>query len=152
MALNRKSRTGCYASLFCTLALAALHSSAHESDPPMLKFDRSSDGWPVPEFSLIDHNGDALTRPRLLGQWSFVLFGDTSCASACTTGLRTLTALRARIAGTKVLHSTQIVFVSLDPARDNATRLKDYVAPYDKDLVVAETLARPADASAPDSF
>ncbi len=66
-----------------------------------------------------------------------MLFGDTACAGPCTTGLRTLTALRERIAGTKVVHSTQLVFVCLDPVRDDAARLKAYVAPFDRALVVA---------------
>jgi protein SCO1 len=133
----RRYRSRWAASLFCALALAAAPGAAHESALPPLKFDRAADGWPVPDFSLVDQNGDELTRQRLLGQWSFVLFGDTTCASPCTTALSTLTALRERIAGTRVVHSTQLVFVSLDPVKDDALRLKTYLAPYDHDLVAA---------------
>ena len=117
--------------LFCASALA------HHDKPSPLKFDRSADGWPVPDFSLVDQHGDALTRHRLLGQWTFVLFGDTHCAAACTDGLSTLSALRARIARAQVVHSTQLLFVSLDPTRDDALRLKAYLAPYDSELVGA---------------
>lgn len=125
------------ASFFCALAVAALPGAAHETTLLPLKFDRAIDGWPVPDFSLVDQHGDELTRHRLLGQWSFVVFGDTTCASPCTTALATLTALRRRIAGTRVVQSTQLVFVSLDPARDDAQRLKTYLAPYDSELVAA---------------
>lgn len=136
MELHFLQRALCGAVLACTLAGVGLPCSAHELDQPHLTFDHSSDGWPVPDFSLVDQNGDALTRQRLLGQWSFFVFGDTACASPCYTALGTLTALRHRIAGTKVLHSTQIVFVSLDPVRDDAQRLKAYMAPYDDTIVV----------------
>jgi protein SCO1/2 len=117
------------------LACAAV--AAHQDKPAPLKFDRSADGWPVPDFTLVDHHGDALTRHRLLGQWSFVLFGDTHCAAACADGLSTLSAVRARIARAQVVHSTQMLFVSLDPARDDAARLATYLAPYDRELVAA---------------
>jgi protein SCO1/2 len=135
--LFRRIGTRWTAIVCCALAVASLSSAAHEPDPPPLKFDRSSDGWPVPDFSLVDQNGDELTRHRLLGQWSFLLFGDTACASPCTTALSTLTALRLRIAGTRAVHSTQVVFVSLDPVRDDAARLKTYLAPFDQDIVAA---------------
>ncbi len=129
-------RALCRAALFCILAVVGWPGIAHESTLHPLTFDRSSDGWPVPDFSLVDQNGDALTRQRLYGQWSFVVFGDTACAGPCATALGALTALRQRIAGTRVVQSTQIVFVSLDPVRDDAARLQAYVAPYDKEIVV----------------
>lgn len=137
MEWHRKHPAWRVASLLSALAFVALPSAAHELKLPPLNFDRASDGWPVPDFSLVDQHGDALTRQRLLGQWSFVMFGDTTCASPCTAGLSALSALRARIAGTQVVHSTQIVFVSLDPVKDDALRLKAYLSPYDKELVVA---------------
>jgi len=114
-----------------------MQAAAHHDKPSPLTFDRSSDGWPVPDFTLVDQHGDALTRHRLLGQWTFVLFGDTHCEGPCTNGLSTLSALRARIARAQVVHSTQLLFVSLDPARDDALRLKAYLAPYDSELVAA---------------
>lgn len=137
MASHLQRHALCCTALFCALAIAGVPSVAHEGHPSPLTIDRSSDGWPVPDFSLVDQNGGALTRQRLLGRWSFVVFGDTHCDSPCATALSTLTALRLRIAGAEAVHSTQIVFVSLDPARDDALRLKDYLAPYDKNIVVA---------------
>lgn len=116
---------------------AAAAALAHEPKPSPLNFDRSADGWPVPEFTLVDQHGDELTRHRLLSQWTFLLFGDTHCQQPCTTGLATLSALRERIARAQVVHSTQTLFISLDPSRDDAARLKAYMAPYDSELVAA---------------
>jgi protein SCO1 len=121
----------------CACALSCASAAAHHEKPSPLKFDRSSDGWPVPDFTLVDQHGDALTRHRLLGQWTFVLFGDTQCAAPCANGLSTLSALRARIAGAQVVHSTQLLFISLDPVHDDAPRLKAFLAPYDRELVAA---------------
>jgi protein SCO1/2 len=131
----------------CLLALAALHASAHDPRPQPLTFDRISDGWPVPDFALVDQHGDAFTRHRMLGQWTFVLFGDTRCASPCLSGLSTLSALRERIGRAQAVHSTQVLFVSLDP-RDDAARLKAYLAPYDSELVAATGAPQVLDAFA----
>lgn len=125
------------AALACACAASLSGAARDEGKPPALRFDRGSDGWPVPEFTLTDQHGDALTRQRLLGQWTFVLFGDTRCRARCSDGLRAMAALRERIAGTQVVHSTQLVFVSLDGARDDAKRLAAYVAPYGGELVAA---------------
>lgn len=120
------------------IAMAAAAASAHHDAKPLpLTFDRSADGWPVPDFALVDQHGDALTRHRLLGQWTFVLFGDTHCVAPCAQALQALSGLRARIARAQVVHSTQLLFVSLDPARDSVARLKSYLAPYDTELVAA---------------
>lgn len=132
---HRPLRTALLAALACAACGAAAH---HEPKPLPLNFDRSVDGWPVPEFALVDQHGDALTRSRLLGQWTFVTFGDThDCTPACVHALRTLAALRERIGRAQVIHSTQAVFVSLDPVRDDAARLKSFLARYDDELVAA---------------
>jgi len=133
--MKRSIRLPLKALLSIAVACAVPPSAAHEGKA--LHFDRSSDGWPVPAFALVDHHGDALTKERLLGQWTFVLFGDTQCGEPCTEGLAALSALRARIAVAKVVHSTLALFVSLDPARDDAARLAAYLTPYDKELIAA---------------
>lgn len=142
MQSHRRRRAPCLAMLFLALVIGGPSSAAREPVPPPLQFDRAFDGWPVPDFSLVDQHGDELTRQRLLGQWSFVLFGDTSCARPCTAGLATMAALRERIAGAMVVHSTQLVFVSLDPQRDDAARLRAYLAPYGHGLVAATGTAQ----------
>lgn len=142
MRSHRQGRAPCLATLLCALALAGPCSAAHEPAPLPLDIDLDADGWPVPEFLLVDQNGDKLTRQQLLGQWSFVLFGDTRCASPCTTGLVAMSALRARIAGARVVHSTQFLFVSLDPVRDDAARLTAYLAPFGPGLVAATGTAQ----------
>ncbi len=153
-----------HAALLCVSAIVTLPSAAHEPKlagahaprpagaheprPAPLTFDRASDGWPVPDFALVDQHGDALTRHRLLGQWTFVLFGDTSCAAPCASGLRALSGLRERIARAEVVHSTQALFVSLDPRRDDAARLKAYLAPFDPELLAVTGTPQMLDAFA----
>ena len=82
---------------------------------------------PLPEFRLHDQNNQVFDRARLQGKWSFVFFGYTHCPDICPT---TLVALRdvQKIAGGKE-QGIQYIFVSVDPDRDKAATLKNYL-PY----------------------
>jgi protein SCO1/2 len=106
-------------------------------------------GWPVGDFALTDHQGRVFTQESLRGRWTFVLLGDTQCTEACAAPLAALAALRRRIAGTEALKTTQVVFVSLDPRRDDAERLRAYVLRFDDSFIGATgpdaTLASLAD-------
>ncbi len=131
----------CAAMLASGLALAHHHAVQNA--------DRSSAGWPVGDFALTDHRGQPYTQDRLRGRWTFVLLGDTRCATPCTAPLEAVAGLRRRIAGTEALRTTQVVFVSLDPQRDTSSRLREYVAPFDESFIGAtgpkDTLAGLAD-------
>lgn len=90
------------------------------------------------EFSLNDVaanvNSGAYTRERLLNQWTLVLFGYTHCPDVCRPTLAVLVevARRLRVAPqwTARLESTrlELVFVTVDPSRDTAAVLRDFVA------------------------
>ena len=79
----------------------------------------------------MDHRGGALGRERLLGSWTFVVFGNTSCSERCTAALAAMTTLSKRIGQTEVIRDTQVLFVSLDPQRDTPAQLAAFLAPYD---------------------
>jgi len=97
--------------------------------------NRSAKGWPLAPFALRDHHGAALTEARLQGQWTFVLLGDTRCETPCIEVLCTLAGVRERIAGTEARKTLQVIFLSLDPARDTPERLRAYLAPFDASFI-----------------
>ena len=75
-------------------------------------------------FMLVDQNGTAVTERDLLGHYSIVFFGYTSCPDVCPIGLNriteTLEQLGAR--GDKIVP----YFFSIDPARDTPAALKEF--------------------------
>ena len=99
----------------------------------------------VGEFSLNDVaanvNSGAYTRERLLNQWTLVLFGYTHCPDVCRPTLAVLAdvarRLRAAPQWTARLESTrlELVFVTVDPSRDTAAVLRDFVAGAGADVV-----------------
>ncbi len=101
------------------------------------RVDRSLAGWPVAEFSLRDHRGQAYTQDRLAGRWTLLVFGDTACAAPCAEALAALAGLYGRIGGSEALKSTQVLFVSLEPERDTPPRLRRYLASFDARFIGA---------------
>jgi protein SCO1/2 len=90
---------------------------------------------PLPEFRLHDQNNQVFDLARLQGKWSYVFFGYTHCPDICPT---TLVVLRdaQKIAGGKD-KDIQYIFVSVDPDRDNAATLKNYVAYFHPEFIGA---------------
>nr|MBS0020749.1 SCO family protein [Gammaproteobacteria bacterium] len=88
--------------------------------------------WPNPKaltaFSLEDHSRQAFSLERLKGKWTFLFFGYTHCPDVCPVTLSVLADVERRLAQAKQpLENIQVVFVSLDPQRDNQERLQQYV-------------------------
>lgn len=89
------------------------------------------------ELSLLDHHGDAFTRDRFVGQWSLVFFGFTHCPDICPTTMAFLDQFMTALEGTEAAN-TQVVMVSVDPARDTVDKLASYV-PYFNDAFIGVT-------------
>lgn len=77
-------------------------------------------------FSLVDQNGRAVDQTLLNGKWSLVFFGFTRCPDFCPTTLAVLKATQDRLGPDA--RDMQIVFISVDPARDTPQMLKDYLS------------------------
>ncbi len=82
----------------------------------------------IPEFSLVDQDGEAFTHSRLEGVWTLIFFGFTHCPDVCPTTMAFLNEFMGSLEGTEA-EDTQVVMVSVDPARDTIEILAEYV-PY----------------------
>ena len=83
-------------------------------------------------FSLTDHKDHAFDLASLKGKWSFLFFGFTHCPDVCPTTLLVLARTHEFIAKSKVgIEGIQFVFISVDPNRDTAVKLKQYVEYFD---------------------
>lgn len=80
----------------------------------------------IGDFSLIDDNNKPFTPADLRGKWSLLFFGYTFCPDICPTTLAQLNQLYGKLEP-KYAQDTQIIMVSVDPARDDAVKLHEYV-------------------------
>ncbi|RME33123.1 MAG: SCO family protein [Gammaproteobacteria bacterium] len=89
--------------------------------------------WPHPKevapFRLTDSAGEVFDQDRLRGHWSLLFFGYTHCPDVCPSTLATLARTTKLLEGDGEL--PQVVFVSVDPQRDEPQRLGEYVRYFD---------------------
>jgi protein SCO1/2 len=86
-------------------------------------------------FTLTTQHGQDFTLRDLEGKWSFVFFGYTSCPDICPTTLTTLKAMMRDLrAGSGAASDIQVVFVAVDPQRDESI-LGDYLQHFDPSFV-----------------
>lgn len=92
----------------------------------------------LPEFRLVDFDGQPLTERWFKGGWTFVFFGYTHCPDICPTTLYTLQQVHQHLESTPALRAdTRFLFISLDPRRDTPAILKDYVQHFHPTFVAA---------------
>jgi len=90
------------------------------------------DPKPLTAFALTDDRNRVFDLARLKGKWSFLFFGFTHCPDVCPTTLAVLARARENIAKNTVgAEDIQFVFVSVDPNRDTASKLGQYVEYFD---------------------
>jgi protein SCO1/2 len=93
------------------------------------------------EFALLDHRGEVFDVNSLLGRWSFLFFGFSACPDVCPTALAALAGVERQLQTStdSALDSTltsslkerfNVVFVTVDPERDDARALAEYVAVF----------------------
>lgn len=100
---------------------------------------------PAGDFTL-EHDGMAFSTSALRGQPFILYFGFTSCPDVCPLGL---TVIRDALNSSLRLKQVPALFVSLDPERDTADVLKEYVGffheniiPLRGDLVTTQQVAK----------
>ena len=87
---------------------------------------------PLTAFTLTDHKNRVFDLASLKGKWSFLFFGFTHCPDVCPTTLAVLARARDNIAKNLVgAEDIQFVFISVDPNRDTASKLGQYVDYFD---------------------
>lgn len=105
--------------LFALLASVGYYIKASQGDP------RDAIEGPGGPFQLVDQNGTRVTEAVLKGHWNLVFFGYTYCPDICPGTLQNLTAVKDRL-GPKG-KAVQIVFISVDPARDTPAHNKEWL-------------------------
>ncbi|HVX78458.1 MAG TPA: SCO family protein [Bradyrhizobium sp.] len=83
-------------------------------------------------FQLTDQTGQTVTEKNLLGKPSLIFFGYTHCPDVCPTSLFEMSEV-LRAMG-KDADRVNAYFVSVDPERDTAATMKDYLSSFDPHL------------------
>lgn len=83
-------------------------------------------------FQLTDQTGQTVTEKNLLGKPSLIFFGYTHCPDVCPTSLFEMSQVLQAMG--KDADRVNAYFVSVDPERDTAATMKDYLSSFDPHL------------------
>jgi protein SCO1/2 len=84
-------------------------------------------------FSLKDHNGKPVTLESYKGKVVVMFFGFTQCPDVCPTTMAEMAAVMQELG--PQAKDVQVLFVTLDPERDTAELLKQYVPAFHPSFV-----------------
>lgn len=85
------------------------------------------------DFTLTDHESRRFELAQLRGKVVLMYFGYTSCPDVCPVELASMAKF---VELPNIQHDKlQVLFVTVDPARDTPARLKEYVSYFHKDFM-----------------
>jgi len=87
----------------------------------------------APEIALRGSDGGELTLGRYRGKVVVLEFGFTHCPEICPTTLARLADARRKLGASA--DDVQVIFVTVDPERDDVARLRTYLATFDPTFV-----------------
>ena len=96
-------------------------------------FYGSSYEMKAPDFTLTGQDGQKVTLGEFKGKVVFMFFGYTHCPDICPVTLSTLNSAMNELGKDKDM--VQVLFVTVDPERDNQSELKKYVTFFNKDFI-----------------
>lgn len=121
--------------LLALLPLYLIASAVGAADGKSLKSGVFDPPRPAPEISLRGSDGSDLKLSRYQGKVVALGFGYTFCPNVCPTTLAELAEARKKLGAAS--KEFQVVYVTVDPERDNAERLRTYLSAFDPSFIGA---------------
>ena len=113
--------------------MALLAMCAMAADRPTLKAGVFDPPRAAPELPLEASKGSPLSLADYRGKVVLLGFGFTSCPEVCPTTLGVLAQARKRLGAQG--EQLQVVYVTVDPERDNADRMRAYLGGFDPTFI-----------------
>lgn len=130
-----RMRVALVVGIFMLLAVPTVVLVQSKSYPPASPFkliDITGAGY-AGDFHLPDHNGVTRSLKDFNGEVAVVFFGFTQCPDVCPTTLTEIVQAR-KLMGSDGAR-LKAIFVTVDPERDTAQVLKNYMANFDPSFV-----------------
>lgn len=119
------------------LYLIQLYHSNHNPNIHGIFIQRPNE---LTDFEFMDTHGNTFTKNQLKGHWSFLFFGFTNCEMVCPTTLSALNKAYGMLE--KSLPSNllpQVIFITVDPERDNINKIDKFVRSFNSHFLGART-------------
>ncbi len=131
-------------SVFCLVLSLLLAAGAGAAPIAGLKSGLFEPPRVAPAIGLRATDGSAFDLAKYRGKLVVLEFGFTHCVEVCPVSLAALTQAR-QLLGAEAAN-VQVVFITVDPARDSVARLRTYLAPFDPGFIGVTGSAAQVDA------
>jgi protein SCO1 len=88
---------------------------------------------PAPALTLYGTDGKPLTLARFRGKVVLLAFGFSNCGEVCPITLATLAGARKKLGAGAA--DVQVVYVTVDPERDDAAQMKKFLGSFDSTFI-----------------
>ena len=122
--------------LLAWVPAAALAASAPAPAPaaaPVLKAGVLSPAMAAPALDLAGTDGQPLGLERFRGKVVLLAFGFSNCGNVCPITLATLAGARKKLGSDAA--DVQVVYVTVDPERDDAAQMRKFLGSFDATFV-----------------
>jgi len=119
--------------LVLMLQLLTLSAAAAAADGTSLIAGVFNPARAAPDFALRGSDGTELQLRRYRGKVVLLAFGYTSCTEVCPITLGVLAQARKKLAA--AADELQVIYITVDPERDDAPRMRQYLTAFDPSFV-----------------
>jgi len=122
--------------LLAWVPAAALAASAPAPAPaaaPVLKAGVLSPAMAAPALDLAGTDGQPLGLERFRGKVVLLAFGFSNCGNVCPITLATLAGARKKLGADAA--DVQVVYVTVDPERDDAAQMRKFLGSFDASFI-----------------
>ncbi len=120
--------------LLTLLGLTASALAAPPAAPEALKAGVLTPVMAAPEIGLAGTDGQRLNLARFRGKVVLLAFGFSNCGEVCPITLATLAGARKKL-GNDAARDVQVVYVTVDPERDDAAQMKKFLGSFDTTFI-----------------
>lgn len=111
------------------MAAAMLAGAAEPPPPTQLKAGTLIPVMPAPEVKLSGSDGQPLSLAKYRGKVVLLAFGFSNCGEVCPITLATLAGARKKLGAEGA--GVQVVYITVDPARDDAAQMRKFLGSFD---------------------
>jgi len=108
-------------------------AAVHAAEEANLKAGVFTPARDAPDFTLSGSDGAKLQLRDYRGKVVLLAFGFTSCPDVCPTTLAVLARARSQLG--RDGNEVKVVYVTVDPERDDAKRMRKYLAAFDPTFI-----------------
>jgi len=142
--LNKKNRIGITVSVLLAIVglIFGLFVSQYVHRTHQIDTSQFHGAWldkprELSAFHLMQTDETVFDNQSLLGHWTMVFFGFTTCPSVCPTTMVELSKMFRLLEKNSVMPMPRVILVSLDPETDSLGKLKEYVTAFNPNFLGA---------------